>query len=137
MSGKAFLDTNILIYLYSDSENEKMDAAYRAVDTHDCVTSTQALNEACNVWLKKFGWNGSIIKEHLDNIELVCDEVAYVQKNTIFNALTIQERYGYTYYDCLMLSSALEYNCDIILTEDMADGQVINDRLTIVNPLKK
>ena len=52
MNGKAFLDTNIIVYLYSDSEIEKRNAAYHAVDSHACVTSTQALNEICNVWLK-------------------------------------------------------------------------------------
>jgi len=135
MSDRAFLDTNLLIYLYSDSELQKRTAAYQALNNHNCITSTQALNEASNIWFKKCGWNGQKIKEHIDNIELVCQEVLTVQKNTIIKALEIKDRYGYSYYDCLMLSSAFEGQCSVIFTEDMKDGQVIDNSLTIVNPL--
>ena len=48
-------------------------------------------------------------------------------------ALGIHERYGYAYYDSLMIASALEHNCQHLLTEDMAGGQVIEGRLTIQN----
>jgi len=34
----------------------------------------------------------------------------------------------------LMLASALEGDCGIIFTEDMSNGQVINETLKIVNP---
>jgi predicted nucleic acid-binding protein len=37
------------------------------------------------------------------------------------------------YFDCLMLVSALNSDCKYFMTEDMADGQVIDKRLTIVN----
>jgi len=45
-----------------------------------------------------------------------------VQKNTIIKALEIKDRYGYSYYDCLMLSSALEVHCNVIFAEDMKNG---------------
>jgi predicted nucleic acid-binding protein len=32
-----------------------------------------------------------------------------------------------------MIASALNSGCEYLLTEDLADGQVIEDRLTIVN----
>ena len=48
MSARAFLDTNILIYLYSESDADKRQAAYETLDRYQCVTSLQALNEACN-----------------------------------------------------------------------------------------
>jgi len=134
MSGRAFLDTNVLIYLYSENEANKRDAAHRALNSHDCVTSIQAFNEASNVWFRKSGWSGAKIKEHLDNIESVCDEIVMVQKHTISVALILKERYGYSYYDCLMLASALESNCGVIFTEDMCDGQFIDNKLKIMNP---
>ena len=136
MSDKAFLDTNLLIYLYSDSEPQKRNTAYQVLNGHDCTTSIQALNEASNVWFKKCGWNGQKIKEHINNIELVCHEILAVQKNTIVKALEIKDRYSYSYYDCLMLSSALEGQCNVIFTEDMQDEQIIDDKLAILNPFK-
>ena len=134
MRDKAFLDTNILIYLYSESEADKRKTACNILDNHYCVSSLQAFNEACNVWFKRYGWGGDKIREHLDNAELVCDEVLTISRDTINLALSLKERYGYSYYDCLMLASALESNCTSIMTEDMSNGQIINEQLKIVNP---
>ena len=134
MSARAFLDTNILIYLYSESDADKRQTAYETLDSYQCITSLQALNEACNTWFKKYNWNGTKIREHLDNIELVCDEVVPVGRNTLNTAISLKDCYGYSYFDCLMLASALESNAGIIFTEDMSNGQVINGTLTITNP---
>ncbi len=116
MNGKAFLDTNILIYVYSAKEVIKRDAVCQLLNQYDCITSIQIFNEASNVWFKKFGWNSERIKEHLDNIELICEEVLPVGRNTVNSAL---EKYRFSYYDCLMLASALEGECSVIFTEDM------------------
>jgi predicted nucleic acid-binding protein len=134
MSARAFLDTNFLIYLYSESDADKRQTACNTLDRYQCVTSLQAFNEASNTWSKKYSWNGIKIREHLDNIELVCDEVVSVSRNTLNTAISLKDRYSYSYYDCLMLASALESNSSIIFTEDMSNGQVINGTLTITNP---
>jgi len=94
------------------------------------------LNEASNVWFKKYGWAGAKIHKHLDNIELLCDEILMIGRSTIDIALSLKDDYGYSYYDCLMLAAALESNCNIIMTEDMNDGQTINEHLKINNPFK-
>ena len=136
MNDRAFLDTNVLIYFYSEDDGRKRDSAYHVLNSHGCVTSIQAMNEASNVWFNKYKWGAAKIEEHLNNIELVCDEVLSVHRSTINGALALKDRYGYSYYDCLMLSSALEGDCRIIYTEDMSDGQMISDALKIANPFK-
>jgi len=137
MRDRVFLDTNIFIYLYSESETDKRNIVYQIFDFNYCVTSLQALNEASNVWFRKYGWDGVKIHRHLDNIELLCDEILMIGRSTIDKALSIKDCYGYSYYDCLMLSSALEGNCDLIMTEDMNNGQVIHEHLKISNPFAK
>jgi predicted nucleic acid-binding protein len=134
MRDKAFLDTNILIYLYSESEEEKRDTLCRILDNWVRVTSLQALNEASNVWFSKYRWNGEKIFKHLDNVELIFSEILPVSRNTTNIAISLKESYKYSYYDCLMLASALESGCSSILTEDMNNGQIINGVLKIVNP---
>ncbi|MDR3275689.1 MAG: hypothetical protein LBT11_00535, partial [Treponema sp.] len=49
------------------------------------------------------------------------------------DALHLMKRYNYSYYDCLMLASALKHGCAHIFTEDMSDGQIIEGTLQIVN----
>jgi len=136
MSDKAFLDTNILIYFYSENDDRKRNVAYQVLNEHDCVTSIQVLNESCNVWFNKFKWSAAKIEKHLNNIEMVCDEVLIIQRETINKALALKDRYGYSYFDCLMLASALNDNCGIIFTEDMSNEHIIDDKLKIVNPFK-
>ena len=126
MSGKIFLDTNVIVYLYSEDEGDKRDTVFEFVNNNVCITSTQTLNEASNVWLRKHGLNTAQVSKYLDEIEAVCDDIVLIQKKTINKALQIKARFGYSYYDCLILASALENGCDIVLTEDMQDGQFVD-----------
>ncbi|MBF0371631.1 MAG: PIN domain-containing protein [Magnetococcales bacterium] len=48
-------------------------------------------------------------------------------------ALKLTERWGYTYYDSLIIAAALQEKCQILYSEDFQHGQTIGD-LTIVNP---
>lgn len=56
-----------------------------------------------------------------------------VDDETAMMALGLREKYGYSYYDGLILASAVESECQYLFTEDMADGQKIWDILTIKN----
>ena len=134
MRDRVFLDTNIIIYLYSIDEDDKRDISCKFVNSADCVTSIQVMNEAGNVWFRKHSLGKTEIAKYLDEIESVCDEVMLVRRKTINLAMDVKERYGYSFYDCLMLASAIEANCTMILTEDMQDGQIINGTLKIMNP---
>ena len=135
MNDKVFLDTNILVYLYSEDEPEKQFVAYNIFDRFQCVTSTQVLNEFCSVCLRKLGIPSNeilnSIKEILDNCEL-----CYIDLTTIQKALSLNKKYGYTYYDCLVLASAILHNCKCLFSEDMQHQQSIEGKLTIINPFR-
>ena len=49
----------------------------------------------------------------------------------------VSRKYSYSYWDSLIIASALESNCSILYTEDMQDGQIIEDRLRIMNPFSE
>ena len=57
-------------------------------------------------------------------------------KETILQACRIAQRYGVSFYDSMIISSALESNCSLLYSEDMSDGQIIEDKLKILNPFK-
>ena len=52
----------------------------------------------------------------------------------MLQSFEIKNRYSFSYWDSLILSSALENGCDVIYSEDMHDGQLIDGVLRIVNP---
>ena len=133
MSGNVFLDTNVLAYLYSTTEPLKRSKSISVLTGYLCVTSTQALNEFSNVFIKKYKMSKAFIKQAITNISKTCN-VQQITEQTINSALDLNDTYGYSFYDCLMIASALENYCDTLFSEDMASGQLIEGKLKIINP---
>ena len=131
---RVFADTNVLVYLYSTSSEDEVKRllAYDALKQHKCLISTQVLNEFSNFCIKKLKISTERIQIYVSQIRAGSD-LSYIDENTISLALNVHKKYGYSYYDSLMIASALEHNCTYLLSEDMADGQVIEGTLTIKN----
>jgi predicted nucleic acid-binding protein len=117
MNGKAFIDTNVFIYLYSEDETEKQKTAQKAVDKYECVISTQVLNEFSNICIKKLFKKPEEIELAIDEMVELCN-VSMLEKEDIKQALNIHKNFGYNYYDCLMIVSALNSGCDYLLTTE-------------------
>ena len=129
---KAFVDTNLLVYLYSDTEPDKSKKVMDALGQYECIVSTQVLNEFCHVCIRKMKIAVTDVRKALDEITAVCRLMAVGEKD-IFCALRIHDKYGYSYFDSLMIASSLNSDCRYLLSEDMADGQVIDLRVMVRN----
>ena len=46
----------------------------------------------------------------------------------------LAERYNLSLYDGMIVAAALTADCDILYSEDMHAGLIIDGRLTVVNP---
>jgi predicted nucleic acid-binding protein len=132
MNDRAFIDTNIFIYLYSTTDNQKKQKAISVLNDYDCLISTQVLNEFCNVARKKLNLSFEAIQESLNEILAAC-RLSLVNLTTIKQSLALQSRYGFSYYDSLILASALDNVCQYLLSEDLTNNQTI-ENLTIINP---
>jgi predicted nucleic acid-binding protein len=131
-ANRAFLDTNLFVYLYSETDQAKRRQAFIAINAFDRVVSTQVLNEFCGVALKKLHHPVQTVKIAVREICETC-YLATVDDTTVMKALDIHEKYGFSYYDSLIITSALEQKCQYLFSEDMNDGQVIEGQLTIKN----
>lgn len=60
-----------------------------------------------------------------------------IDKEAILLSFKITKQYKYSIWDSLIIASALESNCSVLYTEDMQDGQIIDGKLTIVNPFEQ
>ena len=136
MKDRVFVDTNVFVYLYSEDEKEKQNRALNALEHYDCVTSTQTLNEFCNVCLKKMRMPEEVVSHSIDEISEEC-EITLIDHYTVKKALALRSKYGYSYYDCLILASALACDCQYLLTEDLQNGQIIENKLKVVNIFKQ
>jgi len=71
---KVFIDSNILIYCYTNTEKEKQQRAFQVIDNSpQLFVSTQVLQEFCNVAHKKFAPQDVDLGKALSEIEsMVC-----------------------------------------------------------------
>ena len=133
MPDQVFIDTNVLIYGYSEDEPDKRQRAIDCVRSGEAWISTQVLNETINVLKRKFSLSYSQIRDAVQEVSKGFP-IILVSVNTIEMALNLAERYQYSYFDSLILASALEAGCQILYSEDLQDGQRIENQLMIVNP---
>lgn len=128
---KTFFDTNILLSLLS-GDATKADRSESALLNGGWV-SVQVLNEFASVASRKLGMTWPEIKEVLATIRGGC-KVVPITAETHELGLEIAERYGFSLYDSLIVASALLAGCESLFSEDLQDGQRINDQLVINNP---
>lgn len=134
MSDSIFLDTNILVYAYSDTEPQKQTIARKLVSENISFISTQVLQELSNTLSRKFkkSWpeiTGAVEEVSLSNLVHTNSEA------TIQQAIKIAEQYKFSFYDSLIIAAALECKCSKLYSEDMSHGQLIEKQISIVNPL--
>jgi predicted nucleic acid-binding protein len=133
-AAKVFFDTNVLLYLLSE-DAAKADRA-EALLADGGVISVQVLNEFASVASRKRRLSWPEIHEVLDTVRRLC-RVEPLLLATHERGLEISERYGFSIYDALIVASALNAKCEVLLTEDLQDGQRIDDRLVIRNPFDR
>ena len=133
MNERCFLDTNVLIYCYADTEPLKQSRARLVASLPNVVVSTQVLKELVSVLRKKFKQDWPSIKATLDEVTSNF-EIYQNDTSAIKQACSIAERYGMYFYDSLILAAAIGDGCTILYSEDMQHDQKIENTLTIKNP---
>jgi len=128
-----FLDTNIVIYAYSVDQAQKRQIARALIEAGNAVISAQVLNEYCNSTRKKYPHMFDRVEETLHEL-LDTLQVRDLGPATTLRAVQLVKRYGYSYYDSLIVASAMEAGCSVLVSEDMQNGMLVDDRLRIVNP---
>jgi len=133
MKDNFFLDTNIVIYCYSDNEPEKRTISQQKANSSKAIISTQVIQEFINAMTKKH--NLSWIEAESYVGEFTSNFLIYLNSpSTLRLACQIANRYKFHFYDSLIVAAALETSCEILYSEDLQHGQIIEDQLTIINP---
>ncbi len=136
MSSRVFIDTNVLVYLRDAGAAAKRGAAAiwlkRLVDVSAAYINLQVLNEYMAVVLRK---EPSIpideLKQDIETFAVWGQRP--LDQDDMRVAWMVRERFGFQWFDCLLVASASNDGCDVFLSEDMIDGARFGD-LVIVNP---
>jgi predicted nucleic acid-binding protein len=135
MPGKAFLDTNVLIYAVA--QNEPRSARAEELLASGGVLSVQILNEFTAVARRKLRMPWAEVAEAVEVFLVLCPSLVPITLETHTAARAIAEKNGFHIYDALVVASALEAGCGILYSEDFQDGQRIEGTLTVRNPFGK
>jgi predicted nucleic acid-binding protein len=141
MSDKFFLDTNIFVYSFDFQSKTKqkiaVDLITKALDTQKGIISYQVVQEFLNVATRKFATPMTTHDAKL-YLQKILDPLCQIYSSIdLYNeALMLAKHTGYSFYDSLILASAMGHGCKEIYTEDLQDGHHMTG-LTIINPFKK
>jgi len=133
MPASIFFDASVLLYILSEEDPRSSIAGDLLLDGG--TISVQVLNEFANVARRKLKMDWDEIERALDAIRRLCAPVMPVTVSMHEAGLQIARRYQFQFYDSIIVAAALESGAEILFTEDLQHGQVI-DGLIIKNPFR-
>ena len=133
MSDSVFIDSNIFLYAFCDKSISKQITAKNIILNGAQTISIQVINEVSSNLIKKL---------HFNEVEVCCfinncyDRyiVVNINKNVFNKASDLRSNNQFSYYDSVIVASALIAQCKILYSEDIKHGQRIDNLLEIINP---
>ena len=135
MSDRSFFDTNILVYADDKAAPAKQLRAIELVALHrragTGVLSLQVLQEYFVTVTRKLRVDAQIARR---KVELLAEfDVVAPDLDDILAAIDLHRLLGFSFWDALVLRTAKEAACTVLLSEDLQPGRTI-DGVQIVNP---
>jgi predicted nucleic acid-binding protein len=133
-----FLDTNIFVYLFDETDERRREIARRLIHegirSGDACISFQVVQETLAVLTGKLKKRATPAEVRLFLADVLAPLWRLMPSPALYTrGLGLQERYALGFYDALIVAAAIEGGCTRLWSEDMQDGLRIN-RLTIRNP---
>lgn len=129
----AFFDSNILIYALS--EHDHSTRARELLDIGGAI-SVQCLNEFAAVMRGKQKRPWDEIDQGLAAIRDLCAPIMALDEALHDRGLALAKRYRLSIYDSMIVAAALAADCDVLWSEDMQHGLVVDGHLRIANPFR-
>jgi len=136
MSVRSFLDTNILVYADDKAAPAKQRRALEVIAEHrragTGVVSLQVLQEYFVVVTRKLQVEARIARR---KTELLAEfDVATPDVADILAAIDLHRLHSLSFWDALIVRSAKQAGCRVLLSEDMQAREV--DGVRVVNPFQ-
>jgi predicted nucleic acid-binding protein len=126
-----YFDTNVLVYAFS--VGQKGEIAWQLL-ARGGATGVQNLTEFANVARKKLKMDWSEVRSSIDRIATLATISEPIDLELHGQGLLISQRYQLGVFDSMIVAAALRFGCTTLWTEDLHDGLVVENVLTIRNP---
>jgi predicted nucleic acid-binding protein len=138
MSARTFLDTNVIVYLFDNDEQDKQECAREILEDAEpgeLVLSTQVLSEFYVTVTRKLArpLEPVLAAEAVDWLGLL--SVVSTDTALVKNAIQTSRSAQLSYRDGLVVAAATRAGCESLLTEDLNDGQRFGTVL-VENPFR-
>ena len=131
MAARSFIDTNVLVYAFSDQDARSGRAA--TVIAAGGIVSVQVLNEFVDVARRKLRKDWPAVQCALDDLRALLDPPLPLTTELHQTAIKLSRKYDLHIYDSLILGAARLAGCRVLYTEDLQHGQEI-DGVLVQNP---
>lgn len=128
-----FVDTNVLVYLFDADAPAKQAVARDLIAAGRLVLSSQVLSEFYVTVTRKLARPLDAATGRRAVADLCAFPVREVTANLVQAAILRSGDARLSYWDALIVESALEAGATVLLTEDLQHGQVIGG-LRVHNP---
>jgi predicted nucleic acid-binding protein len=132
MTGRAFVDTNVVVYAFDPDDPRRESALHLLARSDGIVISSQIVSEFVNVMIRK-RWLASPDLAEAARTLMRQFELVPLDHAVLDRALTVHARHRTSWWDALVVAAALEAECDVLYSEDFNAGQTI-EGLTVHNP---
>lgn len=132
----AFIDTNVFVYMFDNDEPAKQNRALELIDERPAArlaTSPQVLGEFFNAVTRKLAPPLSAEQGLEEVARLAPLARVAIDRELVLAAITLRLAKSISYWDALIVSAAARLGCDVLLTEDLNDGEMIAG-VRVVNP---
>jgi predicted nucleic acid-binding protein len=131
-----FVDTNVWLYaLIVNDDAQKHQVAAEIAQGGNVVVSTQVINETCVNLLRKANLSETQLCDLIVSFYAKYEVIA-TEAQALLRASRLRAQYSLSFWDSLVVASAIESGCNMLYTEDMQDGLTVEGQLTIINPFR-
>jgi len=134
-----FIDTNILLYAYDTGTEDKHETAAHLVTTlarsHEAVISVQVMQEFYVNAVHKIA-RPLTPEQACTRLEAFSRWYVHAPlPGDVTAAAQLSQRHQLSFWDAMMMLSAIRMKCDVVWTEDLNSGQTI-EGVRICNPFE-
>lgn len=131
---ECFIDVNIWLYAFIETDEATKSARARTlILANKPVVSTQVINEVCVNLLRRANFTEEQISQLVESF-YEKRRVIELTKSVLLMASRLRQRYALSFWDSIIVASALSAGVSVLYSEDMQHGLTVEEELQICNP---